>query len=464
MGGRCTVSKECRLVRVNYHRPYPRYKDSGVEWLGQVPVHWDVVRLKHLFFIINGGTPDSEIAEYWDGNIPWVTPDDLGDLVDPIIQSTRRYITEAGYQSCGTTLAPAGSLVLSTRAPIGHVAIAGVDLCTNQGCRCLVFRRPSVPKFFYFQLIAARPELVSWGQGSTFKELSRAKLGDVYLTVPPEPEQRWIATFLDRETAKIDALVEKKRRLIELLEERRSALITKAVTKGLTPNAPMKQSGVEWLGEIPDHWTVRRLRHVAVINPAPEVTTKLSPALDVSFVPMEAVGEWGGLKLESTRPLEEVRGSGYTYFCDGDVLVAKITPCFENGKGALAAGLVNGVGFGSTELHVIRPGPELDPAFLTYVTFSRPFRIVGQIEMKGAAGQQRVPEDFVKDFPVPLPPLSEQRAIAAFLDRETAKIGTLIAKVRQGIERLMEFRQALIFAAVTGKIDVRDEICAQSSY
>jgi type I restriction enzyme S subunit len=219
------------------------------------------VRLKRVFSVVNGSTPRSEETEYWDGDIPWVTPEDLGRLRFARISETRRQITDEGYQNCGTTLVPQGSLVLSTRAPIGHLAIADMPLCTNQGCRSLVFRRGGNEAFFFFQLFAARQELESLGSGSTFQELAKDRLEELFVVVPPEEEQRAIATFLDRETAKIDALVAKKERLIELLQEKRAALITRAVTKGLDPNVPIKNSGVEWLGEIPGHWTVSKLRY-----------------------------------------------------------------------------------------------------------------------------------------------------------------------------------------------------------
>src|SRR5690606_36565646 len=157
-------------------KPYPAYKDSGVEWLGEIPAHWDVKRLKRVFRVVNGSTPASGEPVFWDGEIPWVTPEDLGDLNDRTISQTRRNITEAGYRSCGTTLVPAGSLVLSTRAPIGHLALAGVDICTNQGCRSLVFRNTSSRDFFFYELLAVRPELESLGQGSTFRELAKGML------------------------------------------------------------------------------------------------------------------------------------------------------------------------------------------------------------------------------------------------------------------------------------------------
>lgn len=149
---------------------------------------------------------------------------------------------------------------------------------------------------------------------------------------------------------------------------------------------------------------------------------------------------------------ERMRASveqGYTYFRDGDIVIAKITPCFENGKGSIAAELTNGVGFGTTELHVMRPNDELDRHFAFYLSMSDPFRKLGTGEMFGAGGQKRVPESFVKDFRAPLPPLDEQRAIAAFLRRETSKIDAAVNKKRRLIELLNEKRAALINHAVT---------------
>ena len=205
-------------------------KDSGVEWLGEIPAHWEVKRVKRLFRVFNGSTPKSSEPNYWDGDITWVTPDDLGTLSSTEILQTSRYITKSGYNSCGTTLVPKGSLVLSTRAPIGHLAIAGLDLCTNQGCRCLVFNNTLDHKYYYYQLDAARSELESWGQGSTFKELGKSHLEYIHLIEPPYPEQNDITAYLDRETAKIDALITKTRETIEKLKEYRIALISAAVT------------------------------------------------------------------------------------------------------------------------------------------------------------------------------------------------------------------------------------------
>ncbi len=213
-----------------------------------------------------------------------------------------------------------------------------------------------------------------------------------------------------------------------------------------------KQPGVSWLGDIPEHWNPVRLRYQAKTNPSRSELNGLPNTLDVSFVPMESVQEYGGLSLEQTRILAEV-STGYTYFRDGDVLAAKITPCFENGKGSIAKDLMNGIGFGTTELHVLRSHPSIDRHFLFYVTISHAFRHLGAAEMYGAGGQKRVPEDFIKNFRQPIPPINEQQAIATFLDRETARIDALIEKKQRQIELLQEKRSALISHAVTKGLD-----------
>lgn len=174
----------------------------------------------------------------------------------------------------------------------------------------------------------------------------------------------------------------------------------------------------------------------------------LNPADEVTFVPMEAVGEQGSLDTSRTRPLEAVQ-VGYTLFRDGDVIVAKITPCFENGKGALAQGLRNGFAFGTTELHVLSPSDELDARFLYYVTASSAFRLQGEGHMSGSAGQKRVPEDFINDYRIRVWPISHQRAIAAYLDRETARLDSLVESKERVLQLLQRKRAAVLSRAIT---------------
>jgi len=214
-----------------------------------------------------------------------------------------------------------------------------------------------------------------------------------------------------------------------------------------------KDSGVAWLGAVPSHWSVKRLRRAVQLNPSKSETATLSRSEEVTFLPMEAIGEDGTLVLDRLRPIGELE-SGYTYFAEGDVAIAKITPCFENGKGAVMRGLHGGLGFGTTELIVARPLPKhLDSGYLHRIFTSRPFMQQGEASMYGAGGQKRVPDDFVREFAIALPPVDEQVLINDFLDRETAKIDALVAEQEQLITLLKEKRQAVISHAVTKGLD-----------
>ena len=199
-------------------------------------------------------------------------------------------------------------------------------------------------------------------------------------------------------------------------------------------------------------WPVKRLRYLTSRSSSDSRRARLAQVSEASFLPMEAIGEQGQLDLSATRPIEKLK-SGYSQFFDGDVVIAKITPCFENGKGALIRGTLGGVGFGTTELHVLTPGPELDGRFLYYVTVDPRFRQFGEAYMTGAAGQQRVPEDFVRDLQVPIPELSQQRTIADYLDRETARLDALVAAKERLLDLLAEKRRAIITRAVTRGLD-----------
>ena len=209
-----------------------------------------------------------------------------------------------------------------------------------------------------------------------------------------------------------------------------------------------KDSGIAWLGDIPAHWDVKRLRYVIKMNPSKQEIVHFEPERQLIFLPMESIGENGSLRLDTTKPIYEV-SSGYTFFAEGDVAFAKITPCFENGKGAIMQNLGTQYGFGTTELIVMRPGKNIIAKYLHYLSTSTEFRKNGEAWMYGAGGQKRVPDEFVKNFPFAFPPLPEQEAIVAFLDRGTGHIDSLVAKKQKLIELLHEKRTALISHAVT---------------
>jgi type I restriction enzyme S subunit len=226
------------------------------------------------------------------------------------------------------------------------------------------------------------------------------------------------------------------------------------MTRTLTPYPAYKDTNVEWLGQIPAHWEVRRLKRVAQINPSKsEVSNPMRDGHAV-FLPMERVGADGQYDKSEIRPISEL-WNGFTYFRRGDIIIAKITPCFENGKGAWLENLPTEIGFGSTEFHVIRPHKEITAPYLYRITTLSEFRRLGTDAMTGAAGQQRVPAEFVANFSIPLPPLAEQAAIVRFLDFVDGRIRRYTHAQQRVIDRLTEYKQAVIHQAVTGKIDVR---------
>ena len=275
----------------------------------------------------------------------------------------------------------------------------------------------------------------------------------IQLILPALSEQTRIANFLDEQTARIDALIAEKERLDGLLGEYRASLISAAVTgqvdlgTGATlPRAHVGAGGVS-------RWPTTRLRYIADLNPAARPELLRAPETEVSFLPMEAIGEDGSLNLERTRPVSDVR-NGYSYFEEGDVAFAKVTPCFENGKGALMSGLEGAAGFGTTELTVLRPKQGTAARFLHYVVQSSIFRQFGAAAMTGAGGLKRVPDEFTRDFTTPWPPFVEQTRIANFLEEQTARIDALRGHCKGHITRLREYRSSLVSAAVTGQLDI----------
>lgn len=424
---------------VRRFQPYPEYKDSGVEWLGQIPIEWDIIKLKRLFNVLNGATPKSSDVDFWDGDIPWATPDDLGTLTSSEITVTRRNISELGYRSCGTQLVSTGSLILSTRAPIGHIAIAGISLCTNQGCRALAPISQLSERFYYYLLLAARTELESLGQGSTFRELSTSKLESFLITLPSFDEQIKVAALLDYETSKIDALIAKKERLIELLKEQRSAVISHAVTKGLGPSVEMKDSGVEWLGKIPTHWSTKELRfafhflnnrRIPLSSEERSYMPKVYPYYGASGV-IDHVEEY--IFDESLILIAE----------DGANLFSRSSPL---------AFIAEGKYWVNNHAHILRPrtGPIKYWEGLLQAIQYDPW-------ITGSA-QPKLTKENLGSIHLPVPPIAEQYDISIFITDEALRINALISKITEAIERLQEYRTAAIAAAVTGKIDVREEI------
>ena len=283
------------------------------------------------------------------------------------------------------------------------------------------------------------------------KRVSPDLLRQHQLPYPNGGTQRLIADYLDRETAHIDALVAEKEKMLALLEEKRAALISRAVTRGLDPNVSLKPSGLDWLGDIPAHWEVTHFKYVCDLNPTVDLS-KVTEDDEVTFLPMDRIKS--GYFIENTEPFSKYNSS-YNSFEEGDIVIAKVTPCFENGNIAIAENLKKQIGFGSSEIFVIRP-KVAQQRFMFYYLQSDYFKQQGEASMTGAGGLKRVSPEFVRDHFIGLPPAEEQEAIAAVLDQQLLRMQSVAKTVEKTIVLLKERRAALITAAVTGQIPVEE--------
>ncbi len=437
---------------MSHYAPYPAYKDSGAAWLGRVPEGWEVKALKYAFQVVGGSTPKSEQQEFWDGEITWVTPSDLSKLDSIFIAESQRKITSSGLASCGAQLVPKGSIVLSTRAPIGSVAIAQRELCTNQGCKSLVPNSQTDSSFFGHLFAVSSVELNNRGKGTTFLELSGDELAAFRLPIPSLTTQRAIAAHLDRETVRLDGLVAKKTRFIELLREKRQALITHAVTKGLDPTAKMKDSGVEWLGHVPEHWDVCKLsfRYQVQLGKMLDEQRFTRSSL-VPYLRNQDV-QWDAIRTEDLpemdiHPDESERYSAIA----GDLLVC------EGGDVGRCAIWRNSYPIGFQKaLHRLRPRSiSRDTAEFLFFALSaaKHFGVFDENDTKATISH--LPAEKFRQFRFPFPPISEQQNIAKYTRRATTRLDTLIEKTERSIALIKERRAALITAAVTGQIDLR---------
>ena len=440
------------MVKDSTLHPYPTYKPSGIDWLGDVPAHWRVLPNRVSFTEINEKNHPLE-------QMLSVTISDGVILQSKLLEDTSKKDGSRIDRSAYKLVQPGDIAYNKMRAWQGAV---GVSVYRGIVSPAYVVQRPRLnyePRFLHYLLrtpnFAKEAERWSYGITSDMWSLRPEHFKLIYSCIPPLAEQAAIARYLDRADASIRRAISAKERLVELLTEQRQAVIHRAVTRGLDPNARLKDSGVEWLGDVPAHWDVRRLKQVASLNPSrTEAHATLTDYTPVVFLPMEKVGTDGNIDQSELRPAHEVR-NGFTYFKRGDVIVAKITPCFENGKGSYLGSLRTEIGFGSTEFHVLRAGHSVIPEFIYRLTTIQEFRMQGTDAMTGAAGQQRVPTSFVANYSVPLPPLAEQRAIVEYLDKATADIDAATANAQRQIDLLREYRTRLIADVVTGRVDVR---------
>ncbi len=439
-------------------KPYPIYKDLGVEWLREIPAGWNVNKIKFTSYVKGRvGWHGLRSDEFTDVGPFLVTGTDF--LNGRINWETCHHFSEERYNEYPYIQLKENDLLITKDGTIGKVAIVeklSGKASLNSGIMLIRPLKKHYMKEFMFWILNSNlfSEYNEYTKaGSTIQHLYQETFEDFSFPIPSSPEQRAIASFLDRQTAHLDTLISKKERLIALLEEKRAVLISSAVTKGLDPTVAMKDSGVEWLGKVPKHWEVWKISHG--FKRTGSGTTPSTN--DVSFydgdIPWVTTSELReNIITDTISKLTEhalKEHSALSLYPAGTLLVAMygatigrlgilgITACTNQACCAFAEPMA------------------LDTKFTFYWLLARRQEI---IIMSTGGGQPNINQEKLRALRIPAPSFPEQRAIASYLDRETAKIDVLIAKIHDGIEKLREYRTALISAAVTGNIDVREAV------
>ena len=427
---------------------YPEYKASGVEWIGEIPAHSEVKRLKYIADLNMGQSPPSE--EY-----------NSNQLGTPFLQGNaefgRYHPTPKIYCPTARKHASPGDILLSVRAPVGALNVADQEYGIGRGL-CAIRPRTNQLEHHYakYLLEVVRVELHTIATGSTYDAVTVDEVSNLTCVVPSLSEQIQIATFLDHKTEQIDELIRIKERRIELLHEQRTALINQAVTKGLNPNVEMKLSGLEWIGEIPTHWQMKRLKHVThSIKNGTTASQVQSGQTDYPVTRIETIST-GEINFDKVGHVNYWEGIETYRLRLGDILLSHINSLAILGNCAMfenSACLYHGM-----NLLRIRPNNLVDDRFLLYLLKSYSANQLIKSFAKFAIGQVSISITNLKEIPITYPPTTEQTQIVAFLDRKTGQIDELLSTEQRKIELLKEYRQSLISEAVTGKIDVRNEV------
>ena len=441
--------------------PYPVYRDSGLAWLGKVPAHWDVRRAKHVFRrIVGGSTPSSTEPRYWGGVHVWVTPADVSK--SPRIRSSLRRLTHEGLLSCSAQLLPAGSVVVTSRAPVGNVALAEVPFCTNQGCKALIPDEDEIDSLFGFNLLQVlQSELQNLAKGTTFTEVSGSILGALRLPVPPLSEQVAIVRFLDHVDRRMRRYIRVKQKLIALLEEQTHALIHAAVTGKIDvrtglPYPAYQYSGVEWLGNVPADWAVRKLGRLGRLFKGGGGTKDQNREDGVPCIRYGDLYTHHRFFIAASRACvaPELAAEVYTPIQHGDVLFAGSGETIDE-IGRSAVNLIRGPVCCGGDVIVFRPSIGADARFLGYA-----MDCSAAARQKACMGRGftivHIYSSDLKYLTVAIPGLSEQSAIVNFLDDKTRDLSAAVAATRDQVDRVREYCTRLIADVVTGKFDVRE--------
>lgn len=398
-------------------------KDSGVRWIGKIPTKWTIAKAKNCVEIQNGSDPKTE------GSIPVYGSGSMS------------------FKTCGE-YKEGPSVLIGRKGATLHIPNYISSKFWNVDTAFNVYSKSIFDLKYYFYCAHVFDYTLYMSQ-TTLPSMTQTAYENMFLPLPTKEEQYAIANQLDQICSKIDAVLEKTRASIEEYKKLKQAVITQAVTKGIRGDRPMKDSGIEWIGEIPAEWTASKIKYCTEFAPSCN-TSHLSEDSLVTFTPMECIKNGYFEKREA--PFSAL-SSSYTQYQEGDIAFAKVTPCFENGNIAIMQGLSAGFGFGSSELFVIRP-KSVNAEFIFYYLQNDIFKQYACATMTGTGGLKRVSPTFVRNYSVFIPSNEEQSEIVRYLNEKCSGIEVMIAKKQQYLTEIENYKKSLIYEYVTGKKEV----------
>lgn len=430
-------------------------KSSGVDWIGDIPVDWKAIPIKYNYEIIAGATPSSNISEYWDGQINWITPADF-KTEDIYVAKGNRRLTKLGYVSCSTTMIPSGNIIFSKRAPIGTVAINAEKVCTNQGCFGLIPKNKNINNKFYYYAISVYPEVFNlFGSGTTFREISAVAFGNIKLPFPNINTQKSITVYLDNKCERIDAIITDIQSEIDTLEKYKRSVITEAVTQGLDKDVEMKDSGIEWIGKIPYTWHVGRIKfYIDKVGSGktPKGDENLYTQGEILFLRSQNIFDTGIVLDEEPTVITDAIDAemANTRVLFGDVLLnitgGSIGRCciykFKNRANV------------NQHVCIIRTKKDkILPAYMHYFWISNLGQTAINLYQTGG-NREGMSADAIKNTPIPIMSIQEQKDIVQHLDDKCSNIDIAVSQKQNQLNILNNYKKSLIYEYVTGKKEV----------
>ena len=420
-------------------------KDSGIEWIGNVPATWERCKIKNVISSIGSGTtPTSSNIDYYNSeDICWIQSGDL--YKTSYISNTAVSLSAKALHLSALQIYAAPFIVVAMYgASVGNIAISTIDACSNQACCCIKPDNNNDLKFMYYWLSMCKIDFLSQSIGGGQPNISQSKIKNQFYYRPQLSEQKVIANFLDSKCSEIDAISADIQKEIEILEQYKRSVITEAVTKGLNPDVEMKDSGIEWVGNIPVHWDVRPLYYYFAERKKKNYLGQEQNLLSLSY------GKVIRKDINTSEGLLPDSFNGYNIIEPGDI-VLRLTD-LQNDKRSLRTGLVKEHGIITSAYVTLKAAKEVVPEYFHYLLYA--YDVMKVLYNMGNGVRQGLNYSELSKMHIVAPPLDEQKNIAARLDCVCKGIESIIASKKQQLAVIDSYKKSLIYEYVTGKKEV----------